>query len=348
MLSAGGTNYYYDNNGNQVTKTEQGKTTEFSYDTRNRLIKINYNDGSTNQFEYNVAGQRIAKSDNAGTTYFVYDGPNILMETNEDGLVKANYVNGILGGGVLYKRNSTDVYTYFMKDVLDSITQMTDDVGNIVVSYSYDIFGALRSKIIFDDRGIKQTFAGKEMDDDSGLIYFGVRYYAPQSGRFISPDSWTYGPDDIRTNGHLSFGKALSFLGQLDTSRLNSYVYVFNNPIRNADIDGHGTLWGTILAWLAVILAVATVIAKMAGAAALLTAFGWAAVGLAVLSLIVFCFNPDVMGAFLWVIGAIITGIGLVSTAWPVILAGLIIAIIGLFAEYWPEEAYPEPEPAKP
>lgn len=60
---------------------------------------------------------------------------------------------------------------------------------------------------------------GKERDSESGLDYFGARYYASSMGRFISPDDF---------GGHLE-----------DPQTLNRYTYVRNNPLRYTDPTGH-------------------------------------------------------------------------------------------------------------
>jgi RHS repeat-associated protein len=61
-------------------------------------------------------------------------------------------------------------------------------------------------------------FTGKERDTESGLDYFGARYYASNMGRFMSPDP---------TGGKLD-----------DPQSLNRYVYVRNNPLSYTDPTG--------------------------------------------------------------------------------------------------------------
>ena len=41
-------------------------------------------------------------------------------------------------------------------------------------------------------------FTGKERDVESGLNYFGARYYASNMGRFMSPD-WASNPQAVPT-----------------------------------------------------------------------------------------------------------------------------------------------------
>ncbi len=69
-------------------------------------------------------------------------------------------------------------------------------------------------------------FTGKERDAESGLDYFGARYYGSALGRFTSPD-WSAKPMPV----------PYAALG--DPQSLNLYAYVRNNPLSRADADGH-------------------------------------------------------------------------------------------------------------
>lgn len=64
-------------------------------------------------------------------------------------------------------------------------------------------------------------FTGKERDAESGLDYFGARYFSGAHGRFTSPDS--------------------PFADQKpeDPQSWNLYAYVRNNPLKFVDTDGH-------------------------------------------------------------------------------------------------------------
>jgi RHS repeat-associated protein len=69
-------------------------------------------------------------------------------------------------------------------------------------------------------------YTGKERDQESGLDYFGARYYASSMGRFMSPD-WAAQEEPV----------PYAVLG--DPQSLNLYSYVRNNPLSHADPDGH-------------------------------------------------------------------------------------------------------------
>ena len=61
---------------------------------------------------------------------------------------------------------------------------------------------------------IPYAYAGKRYDSESGLVYFGKRYYHPALGRWLTPDP----------------------IGPFDHSNL--YQHVFNNPFRYRDPTG--------------------------------------------------------------------------------------------------------------
>ena len=60
-------------------------------------------------------------------------------------------------------------------------------------------------------------FTGKERDAESGLDYFGARYYGSALGRFTSPD-WSATPQPV------------PYAKLENPQSLNLYAYVLNNP----------------------------------------------------------------------------------------------------------------------
>jgi RHS repeat-associated protein len=64
--------------------------------------------------------------------------------------------------------------------------------------------------------GVKQ-FTGKDLDEDTGLYYFGARWYDQEVGRFISEDP------------------------KFDPNNFNLYWYCDNIPLTNIDLDGRET-----------------------------------------------------------------------------------------------------------
>jgi RHS repeat-associated protein len=74
---------------------------------------------------------------------------------------------------------------------LGSAVLETDDAGTPISYEAYHPYGttAYRSSKPGADLSLKPyRFSGKERDDESGLYYFGARYYAPWLGRWTSAD----------------------------------------------------------------------------------------------------------------------------------------------------------------
>jgi RHS repeat-associated protein len=74
----------------------------------------------------------------------------------------------------------------------------------------------------------KSRSTGKERDNETGLDYFGARYYGSNMGRWMSPD-WSAKQEPVP-------------YAKLDNPQtLNLYSYVLNNPVSKNDPDGHAT-----------------------------------------------------------------------------------------------------------
>jgi RHS repeat-associated protein len=73
----------------------------------------------------------------------------------------------------------------------------------------------------YSDWNNHYKFTGKERDAESGLDYFGARYYGSSMGRFTSPDP-----------------KGISIRHLLNPQKFNKYAYVLNNPLNMVDPNG--------------------------------------------------------------------------------------------------------------
>lgn len=80
--------------------------------------------------------------------------------------------------------------------------------------------------------------SGKERDSETGLDYFGARYYGSNIGRFLSPDEFSGGPVDA-FGGDPTLPGPLPYADITNPQSLNKYSYTYNNPLRYTDPDGH-------------------------------------------------------------------------------------------------------------
>ena len=107
---------------------------------------------------------------------------------------------------------------------LGSVRAVTDASGAVVRSYHYHAFG--------EGVGVEAgtdplRFTGKPRDGETGLDYFGARYYSHRTGRFTTVDPVMLVDRNVA-----------------DPQSWNRYSYAKNNPTRYVDPDGR--VWETI------------------------------------------------------------------------------------------------------
>jgi RHS repeat-associated protein len=166
----------------------------------------------------------------SGTIYW-YMSPGIVAESDLAGTLKSEYV--FFGGQRVARRDlvtPTGVFYYF-SDHLKTASVITDSAGVIQAESDYYPWGG-ESKFVNADSN-HYRFTGKERDAESGLDYFGARYYSNRLGRFISAD-WSGTPIPVP---YADFG---------DPQTLNLYTYVRNVPTVRFDADGHQSLMQAI------------------------------------------------------------------------------------------------------
>jgi RHS repeat-associated protein len=117
-----------------------------------------------------------------------------------------------------------NVVSYYFSDHLKTASVITDAVGNIKSESDYYPWGG---ELQFSNSGSNHyKFTGKERDAETGLDYFGARYYSSGLGRFITPD-WSATPNPV------------PYADLTDPQSLNQYSYVRNLPTTRVDADGH-------------------------------------------------------------------------------------------------------------
>ena len=186
----------YDTDGNM---TQCGDWT-YTYDAANRLKTVSSNGVLIVTNYYDAKSRRVKKVAQNATTTFFYDGWNLIEE-------HISYANGL----------SSTIHYYWGKDLFGSlqgaggvggllclaadgaiyvpcydnngnITRYLDTNGNTVASYAYDAFGRTVAATgpladVFPHR-----FSTKYFDPETGLYYYGYRYYLPTLMRWLNRD----------------------------------------------------------------------------------------------------------------------------------------------------------------
>jgi RHS repeat-associated protein len=142
------------------------------------------------------------------------------------------FVNGVLSGEWDV---AAGVQTYTVNNASPSLAHyyMADHLGTSQMEFAaggYPIwkgeFAPFGSELDTQATAMHYKFTGKERDAESGLDYFGARYYGSNTGRFMSPD-WA-------TQAH-----PIPYARLDNPQSLNLYGYMLNNPLYGVDTDGH-------------------------------------------------------------------------------------------------------------
>jgi len=204
LTGAGGYTYQYDVNGNMTV----GKNKTLAYDTENRLLEVNES-GTITTFVYDGDGGRVKKTTSSGTTTYI----GSLFEKDATGKT-IKYI--FAGANRVATVESTGSIYYTHSDHLGSSNVITDKNGSLAQYCEYTPYGMLARNEGTDVT--KHKFTGKELDN-TGLYFYGARYYDPEIGRFITADTIVQAPYNPQT--------------------LNRYSYCGNNPINYVDPTGH-------------------------------------------------------------------------------------------------------------
>lgn len=199
--------YLYDAAGNMTTGG-------YTYDAENRISSVG---GVT--YTYDGDGKRVEKS--SGKIYWYGMGSDLLDETDMTGSTANSGFNeyAFFGGKRTARRNSSNAVFYYFADHLGTSRTMVQS-GQITVCYDADFYPFGGERTIVNTCPQNYKFTGKERDMESGLDYFGARYFPSTMGRFMSPDPGNVG---VKIENPQSW---------------NMYSYSLNNPLAFTDPTG--------------------------------------------------------------------------------------------------------------
>jgi RHS repeat-associated protein len=204
----------YDGNGN-VTATG-GKT--FSYDSQNELISAN---GGAVTVMYDGFGNRVSKTASGVTTKYLVDdlnptGYTQVFDELTGSTVTRTYTYGLQRISENQVVDSVWTPSFYGYDGFGTVRQLTNTAGAVTDTFEYDAFGNAITHTGTTPNNY--LYRGEQYDTDLGLYYLRVRYYTPQTGRFMSRD-----PED-------------GYIGLPAT--LHKYFYAGGDPVNHIDPRG--------------------------------------------------------------------------------------------------------------
>jgi len=152
------------------------------------------------------------------------------FEVPYNGTDNDDYVNGggfccddnpkLRAGAIGNGNDNPEIYQYYYhSDHLGSTSLITDLDGDIVQHVEYVPFG----EVFIEERNNKWNtpylFNAKELDEETGLYYYGARYYDPRVSIWLSAD-----PMQEKYPG------------------ISTYAYCAQNPVRFVDTDGRDVI----------------------------------------------------------------------------------------------------------
>jgi RHS repeat-associated protein len=182
---------------------------------------------------YDDAGNRIIK-----------DGKetHVSPSTGFSKLDGQSYKHIFVGETRLLTKKVKDGYEddqfYFHADHLGSATYVTDEHGKLASHQEFFAFGESWVEESKAEAPVPYQYNGKEFDKETGLYYYGARYYNPRNNLWQSADPATGSYLDGAPNG-----------GVNQPFNLAAYSYASNNPVRLNDPDGRST-WNRVMGGL--------------------------------------------------------------------------------------------------
>lgn len=244
--------FEYDAFGNRIRARNESGEQHFLYNQANQLVsEWGHNDKA--HYGYDMRGNRISRQDGSGQTLYSYNWFNQLTEVQLPSQQIHRYDYNALGHRISEHKISPDGRAQSFRNVIDPLRRrerpierqseqtesetylwdysllsdgagrqfMEGELGNIVAHWDerghlealrYASFGQTASSLTFG-------YTGHGYSPDTELVYAENRYYDPRTAQFLSVDRV----------------KDVASLPQ----SLNSYTYVWNNPMNLVDPDGN-------------------------------------------------------------------------------------------------------------
>ncbi|MBJ7450351.1 MAG: RHS repeat-associated core domain-containing protein, partial [Parachlamydiales bacterium] len=208
---------------------------KFTYDALDRLVSSLINEETRADYTYDSWHRRLTKSvyklvDGSWTLYsslnYLYEGQNEIGAMDDHGqIVEFRVLGEGLGaeiGSAISIKLDGKIYGV-IHDQRGCVRALVQD-GQLVEGYAYTAYGI--EKIFNGSNQVLQhseidnpwRFSSKRTDSETGLVYFGRRFYIPELGRWMTQD-----PEGYRDGPNL-------------------YAYVHNDPFNSIDLYGLQTM----------------------------------------------------------------------------------------------------------
>jgi RHS repeat-associated protein len=186
---------HYDPDGNMVSNA----VWSYSWDAENRLVAVYSNATLVISNAYDHASRRVLKVTASSTHTSLYDGWNLVQEVRVQGSVASTRsyfwgkdvsatLQGAGGIGGLLAVSVDGAFFFPLYDHNGNITTYVDEDGSVVAEYLYDAYGGTGFQTGPMAATFAHRFSTKYHDPQTGLYYYGYRFYSPELGRWLNRD----------------------------------------------------------------------------------------------------------------------------------------------------------------
>ena len=222
----------------------------YTWNEKNRLTKSS-DRSYTVHYRYGEDGQRALKYTEEGRSETLYFNNFYTIhipvqdKNNPQGLRVHKHIfvgNSRLVTAMTHTDNNGDNAEqrekryYYHSDHLGSAQFVTDWRGRQYEHIEYTPYGELWiEEVAAGLDKLPFRFTGKEMDEETGLYYYGARYLDPKYSRWLSGDPAL---GEYIPSAGTDPSKLAGMGGVYNTVNLHLYHYAGNNPIKYTDPDG--------------------------------------------------------------------------------------------------------------
>lgn len=232
----------HDSAGNVTALKWPGADWGYIYSPLGQLASVTLDGQLRSQFRYDANGNRLERKDASGDTS-VYVSADFDITTqngvtlytryinSDQGRIAASTVSAAAGAQPLSSAPAQSPSAsglpqpgalFFHSDNIASTVLVSDAQGKEASALTYLPYGAIDQANSQGQDHYRPKFSSKELDQPTGLYYFGARYQNPVIGRFLQPD-----PKNQFTS---------------------PYSYAGNDPLTQVDPNGEEIITAVIIA----------------------------------------------------------------------------------------------------
>jgi RHS repeat-associated protein len=205
----------FDGNATSYPLPAHNSLSTLEWDAENRLTSVTVN-GVTTSYLYDALSRRISKTVDGVTTLYRYDGWNLIAEfilvevtdpvendTYWEWTLDFSYTWGLdlsrslqgaggVGGLLAVEKHGISAGEYYPTfDGNGNVSEYLEADGDTAAHFEYDPFG---NTVVLGEQStglaamFRFRFSTKMLDQETGLYYYGYRFYDPVTGRWPSRD----------------------------------------------------------------------------------------------------------------------------------------------------------------